>query len=130
MRASAFTLLVCAIASPAAAQELVDYEVRPGDTCRGIARRVLGDADVYYAHLDVRTAIEEGLFDGPRITGAGHYLSITGGGGDLNSSRPSISWSPTGSSSTGWTRSGRRSPVCARPRPRRGPWRRGPGCDR
>ena len=46
--------------------------------------RVLGDADVYYAHLDVRTAIEEGLFVGPRITGAGHYLSITGGGGDLN----------------------------------------------
>lgn len=46
--------------------------------------RVLGDADVHYAHLDVRTAIEEGLFTGPRITGAGHYLSITGGGGDLN----------------------------------------------
>ncbi len=46
--------------------------------------RVLGDADVYYAHLDVRTAIEEGLFVGPRLTGAGHYLSITGGGGDLN----------------------------------------------
>ena len=46
--------------------------------------RVLGDADVAYAHLDVRTAIKEGLFVGPRITGAGHYLSITGGGGDLN----------------------------------------------
>jgi imidazolonepropionase-like amidohydrolase len=46
--------------------------------------RVLGDADVFYAHLDVRTAIEEGLFEGPRIHGAGHYLSITGGGGDLN----------------------------------------------
>ena len=46
--------------------------------------RVLGDADVAYAHLDVRTAIKEGLFFGPRITGAGHYLSITGGGGDLN----------------------------------------------
>lgn len=46
--------------------------------------RVLGDADVFYAHLDVRTAIEEGLFDGPRLTGAGHYLSITGGGGDIN----------------------------------------------
>jgi imidazolonepropionase-like amidohydrolase len=46
--------------------------------------RVVGDADVYYAHLDVRTAIEEGLFVGPRLTGAGHYLSITGGGGDLN----------------------------------------------
>jgi imidazolonepropionase-like amidohydrolase len=46
--------------------------------------RVVGDADVHYAHLDVRTAIEEGLFVGPRLTGAGHYLSITGGGGDLN----------------------------------------------
>jgi imidazolonepropionase-like amidohydrolase len=46
--------------------------------------RILGDADVAYAHLDLRTAIQEGLFTGPRITGAGHYLSITGGGGDLN----------------------------------------------
>lgn len=46
--------------------------------------RVLGDADVHYAHLDVRTAIQEGMFVGPRLTGAGHYLSITGGGGDLN----------------------------------------------
>jgi imidazolonepropionase-like amidohydrolase len=46
--------------------------------------RILGDADVFYAHLDVRTAIQEGLFVGPRITGAGHYFSITGGGGDLN----------------------------------------------
>lgn len=46
--------------------------------------RILGDADVHYAHLDVRTAIEEGLFLGPRIHGAGHYLSITGGGGDIN----------------------------------------------
>ena len=46
--------------------------------------RVLGDADVFYAHLDVRTAIREGMFVGPRLTGAGHYLSITGGGGDLN----------------------------------------------
>jgi imidazolonepropionase-like amidohydrolase len=46
--------------------------------------RILGDADVAYAHLDVRTAIQEGLFTGPRLTGAGHYFSITGGGGDLN----------------------------------------------
>ena len=29
-------------------------------------------------------AIEQGLFVGPRLTGAGHYLSITGGGGDIN----------------------------------------------
>jgi len=46
--------------------------------------RIAGDADVYYAHLDARTAIEEGLFVGPRVTGAGHYISMTGGGGDLN----------------------------------------------
>lgn len=46
--------------------------------------RILGDADIAYAHLDVRTAIQEGLFPGPRLTGAGHYFSITGGGGDLN----------------------------------------------
>jgi imidazolonepropionase-like amidohydrolase len=46
--------------------------------------RILGDADVAYAHLDVRSAIQEGLFPGPRLTGAGHYFSITGGGGDLN----------------------------------------------
>ena len=46
--------------------------------------RVAGDADVFFAHLDVRDAIDEGKFPGPRITGAGHYLSITGGGGDIN----------------------------------------------
>jgi imidazolonepropionase-like amidohydrolase len=46
--------------------------------------RIAGDADVYYAHLEIRNAIEEGLFLGPRITGAGHYLSVTGGGGDIN----------------------------------------------
>jgi imidazolonepropionase-like amidohydrolase len=46
--------------------------------------RILGDADVAYAHLDLRRAIDAGLFTGPRLTGAGHYLSITGGGGDLN----------------------------------------------
>ena len=52
--------------------------------------RILGDADVHYAHLDVRTAIREGLFVGPRVTGAGHYLSITGGGGDLNFLAPEV----------------------------------------
>lgn len=44
--------------------------------------RIAGDAHVHFAHLDVKTAIEEGLFTGPRLTGAGHYLSITRGGGD------------------------------------------------
>ncbi|MCM2270341.1 MAG: amidohydrolase family protein, partial [Thermoanaerobaculia bacterium] len=46
--------------------------------------RIAGDADVYYAHLDLRRAIDSGLFVGPRLCGAGHYLSITGGGGDVN----------------------------------------------
>ncbi len=46
--------------------------------------RIAGDADVFYAHLDIRRAIDQGLFVGPRLTGAGHYLSITGGGGDIN----------------------------------------------
>ncbi|MCP3961769.1 MAG: amidohydrolase family protein [bacterium] len=46
--------------------------------------RIAGDADRYYAHLDIRRAIDEGMFVGPRITGAGHYLSVTGGGGDIN----------------------------------------------
>lgn len=46
--------------------------------------RVMGDADVHYANQDIRKAIETGVFIGPRLTGAGHYLSITGGGGDVN----------------------------------------------
>ncbi len=46
--------------------------------------RVAGDADVGYAMQDLKKIIEEGLFKGPRIFGAGHYISITGGGGDVN----------------------------------------------
>lgn len=46
--------------------------------------RVMGDIDVHYANQDIRRVIEEGVFVGPRITGAGHYISITGGGGDIN----------------------------------------------
>ncbi len=46
--------------------------------------RIAGDADVGYAHLDIRNAINKGLFTGPRIFGAGHYISVTGGGGDIN----------------------------------------------
>jgi imidazolonepropionase-like amidohydrolase len=46
--------------------------------------RVAGDADTQYAHFEIRNAINAGLFDGPRIYGAGHYLSATGGGGDIN----------------------------------------------
>ena len=46
--------------------------------------RVMGDADVFYANQDIRRTIESGVFVGPRLTGAGHYISITGGGGDIN----------------------------------------------
>ncbi len=48
------------------------------------ALRVPGDLDVGYAHLEVRDAINKGLFTGPRMFGAGHWISVTGGGGDLN----------------------------------------------
>ncbi len=46
--------------------------------------RIAGDADTQYAVFEIRDAINKGLFDGPRIFGAGHYLSVTGGGGDIN----------------------------------------------
>ena len=46
--------------------------------------RIPGDDDVFYAQMDIRKAIDEGIFVGPRLTGAGHYISITGGGGDMN----------------------------------------------
>lgn len=50
--------------------------------------RIAGDADVGYAHLEIRDAINKGLFTGPRIFGAGHYISVTGGGGDINFMSP------------------------------------------
>ncbi|AUD01768.1 metal-dependent hydrolase family protein [Spirosoma pollinicola] len=46
--------------------------------------RIAGDADVAYAQFDIRNAINKGLFTGPHIYGAGHYISVTGGGGDIN----------------------------------------------
>ena len=46
--------------------------------------RVMGDGDIYYANQDIRKAIDGGMFLGPRLTGAAHYISITGGGGDVN----------------------------------------------
>jgi imidazolonepropionase-like amidohydrolase len=50
--------------------------------------RYTGDADVYYAVNDLRRAIDEGRVVGPRMTGAAHYISITGGGGDINFTAP------------------------------------------
>jgi len=52
--------------------------------------RISGDADVAYAATDLRRAIDEGLVVGPRLTGAAHYLSTTGGGGDINFLAPEV----------------------------------------
>ncbi len=46
--------------------------------------RVAGDGDVGYANMEIRDAINKGMFVGPHIYGAGHYISVTGGGGDIN----------------------------------------------
>src|SRR5579871_783782 len=46
--------------------------------------RVAGDADVGYANMEIRNAINKGQFVGPHMYGAAHYLSVTGGGGDIN----------------------------------------------
>ena len=50
--------------------------------------RVMGDGDVFYANQDIKKAIDNKIFVGPRITGAAHYISITGGGGDINYMSP------------------------------------------
>ena len=46
--------------------------------------RSAGDADVFFPSFAVRKSITNGDFIGPRIVGAGHYISVTGGGGDIN----------------------------------------------
>ncbi|MCR8923612.1 amidohydrolase family protein [Dasania sp. GY-MA-18] len=46
--------------------------------------RIMGDADTAYGPVDLKHAINQGLFVGPRLSVAPHYLSITGGGGDVN----------------------------------------------
>lgn len=46
--------------------------------------RIMGDSDVAYGAIDLQRSIAEGIHAGPRITAAAHYLSITGGGGDIN----------------------------------------------
>jgi imidazolonepropionase-like amidohydrolase len=58
--------------------------------------RIAGDADVAYAHMEIRDAINSGWFEGPRIYGAGHYLSVTGGGGDINFLSPGQQVIPDG----------------------------------
>ena len=41
-----------------------------------------GDADVAYGVTDLKKALDQGLFEGPQLCGAAHYISVTGGGGD------------------------------------------------
>ena len=50
--------------------------------------RTAGDADMYYPTFALARSITKGDFDGPRIVGAGHYISVTGGGGDINFMSP------------------------------------------
>lgn len=45
--------------------------------------RIAGDLDVAYGAIDLKKAIDDGLFKGPNLCGAAHYISITGGGGDI-----------------------------------------------
>lgn len=45
--------------------------------------RICGDADVNYGVVSLKRVISEKLFKGPRIYGAAHYITSTGGGGDI-----------------------------------------------
>lgn len=47
-------------------------------------QRVAGDGDVYYGDVDLKRTFDEGSLLGPHMAVAGHYISITGGGGDVN----------------------------------------------
>lgn len=46
--------------------------------------RTAGDADPFFPTFALNRSIMRGDFTGPRIFGAGHYISVTGGGGDIN----------------------------------------------
>jgi imidazolonepropionase-like amidohydrolase len=50
--------------------------------------RTAGDADTFFPTFSIAKSIENGEFIGPRIIGAGHYISVTGGGGDINQLAP------------------------------------------
>lgn len=45
--------------------------------------RSAGDADSFYPSFAVARSFRNKDFLGPRIVGAGHYISVTGGGGDI-----------------------------------------------
>ena len=49
-----------------------------------------GDADAYYAAVEIRNAIQRGEFVGPRLLVAPHFLSPTGGHGDFNELAPDV----------------------------------------
>ena len=49
-----------------------------------------GDMDAFYATVEIRNAIQRGEFVGPRLLVAPHFLSPTGGHGDLNELSPDI----------------------------------------
>ncbi len=50
--------------------------------------RSAGDADLFFPTVAIAKSIDRGEHVGPRIVGAGHYISVTGGGGDINSIAP------------------------------------------
>jgi imidazolonepropionase-like amidohydrolase len=50
--------------------------------------RSAGDADAFFPSFSLAKSIERKEFVGPRIVGAGHYISVTGGGGDINFMSP------------------------------------------
>jgi imidazolonepropionase-like amidohydrolase len=52
--------------------------------CGWTTIRVAGDADRGYGVSDLRRSIDEGFHKGPRIVGACHYLTTTGGGADIH----------------------------------------------
>ena len=58
--------------------------------------RVAGDGDVGYANMEIRNAINKGMFVGPHVYGAAHYISVTGGGGDINFLSPEQKIIPDG----------------------------------
>ena len=50
--------------------------------------RSAGDADSFYPSFAVAKSIKSKQYLGPTIVGAGHYISVTGGGGDINFMSP------------------------------------------
>ena len=67
-----------------------DKSLRALKAAQGLLRagfttvRSAGDADAYFPSFAVARSITGKDFIGPRIVGAGHYISVTGGGGDIN----------------------------------------------